>query len=216
MRRDGLRIDSQTLWDQLDALAVHLQPTYEAIIQEILSNPVIHADETRWELLANGKTKENKTFQAWGLVAPELVAYRILDSRGKEAAATVLRDYAGVVMADAYTVYQSLAAEKKTFVVANCWAHYAGWIVIRSREGEQAPDRAQRCIALGIMHEAAAPAPSYAKVCQSPLPGMPISRLAFKPCGSRTGCVKAPPMPTCTGFGASRVPTQGQHHPPLT
>jgi transposase len=123
MRRDGLRIDSQTLWDQLDALAVHLQPTYEAIIQEILSNPVIHADETRWELLANGKTKENKTFQAWGLVAPELVAYRILDSRGKEAAATVLRDYAGVVMADAYTVYQSLAAEKKTFVVANCWAH---------------------------------------------------------------------------------------------
>ena len=123
MRRDGLRIDTQTLWDQLDALAVHLSPTYEAIIAEILSHPVIHADETRWKLLANGKTKENKTFQAWGLVAPELVAYRILDSRGTDAAAAVLAGYKGIVMADAYTVYQSLAAESGAFVVANCWAH---------------------------------------------------------------------------------------------
>lgn len=122
MKRDGLLTDSQTLWDQLDALAVHLEPTYEAIIAAILSEAVIHADETRWPLLANGKTKENKLFQAWGLVAPELVAYRILDSRGKAAAASVLGDFKGVLMADGYTVYQSLAADG-AFVVANCWAH---------------------------------------------------------------------------------------------
>lgn len=123
MKREGLVIDSQTLWDQMDVLAKLLAPTYEAIIAAILKFPVIHADETRWPLLDNGKLKENKTFQAWGLVAPELVAYQIRDSRGKEAAAAVLRDYAGVVMADAYTVYTSLAAEKKTFVVANCMTH---------------------------------------------------------------------------------------------
>jgi len=123
MKREGLRIDSQTLWDQLDVLAKHLLPTYEAIIAEILATPVIHADETRWPLLDNGKTKENKVFQAWGLVAPELVAYRILDSRGKAAAATVLGEYEGVVMADAYTVYTSLAAETGKFEVAHCWAH---------------------------------------------------------------------------------------------
>ncbi|MNS75700.1 Transposase IS66 family protein [compost metagenome] len=123
MKRDGLRIDSQTLWDQLDALAVHLGPTYEAIISAILALPVIHADETRWLLLDNGKTKENKTFQAWGLVAPELVAYRILDSRGKEAARSIFGEYEGVVMADGYTVYKSLAADTGTFLVANCWAH---------------------------------------------------------------------------------------------
>jgi len=123
MKRDGLRIDTQTLWDQLDLLADYLQGTYEAILREILSNPVIHADETRWLLMANGKTTENKTFQAWGLVAPELVAYRILDDRSKEAGKLVLDGYQGVVMADAYTVYQSLAAESDGFVVANCWAH---------------------------------------------------------------------------------------------
>lgn len=123
MRRDGLRVDTQTLWDQLDALAVHLAPTYEAIIANILKHPVIHADETRWELLDNGKTKENKTFQAWGLVAPELVGYRILDSRGKQAARSIFGEYEGVVLADGYTVYSSLAAETGKFVVANCWAH---------------------------------------------------------------------------------------------
>ena len=123
MRRDGLRVDSQTLWDQLNALAVHLAPTYEAIISAILAHGVIHADETRWELLDNGKTKENKTFQAWGLVAPELVAYRILDSRGKEAAKSIFGEYKGVVLADGYTVYSSLADDTGTFVVANCWAH---------------------------------------------------------------------------------------------
>lgn len=123
MKRDGLTTDSQTLWDQLDALAVHLAPTYEAIIARILAEPIIHADETRWPLLANGKTKENKLFQAWGLVSPDLVAYRILDSRGKVAAASVLGDFTGVLMADGYTVYQSLAKDGGRFVVANCWAH---------------------------------------------------------------------------------------------
>ena len=123
MRRDGLAIDSQTLWDQVEALAGHLTPTYEAIIAAILAEPVIHCDETRWPLLAGGKTKENKLFQAWGLVGAGMVAYRILDSRGKAAAASVLGDFSGVLLADGYTVYQSLANEHGRFVVANCWAH---------------------------------------------------------------------------------------------
>lgn len=123
LKRDGLRIDSQTLWDQLNLLADYLQATYEGIIREILTHPVIHADETRWPLMASGRTHENKLFQAWGLVAPDLVAYRILDSRSQEAASRVLGDYQGIVMADAYVVYQNLAAETGRFQVANCWAH---------------------------------------------------------------------------------------------
>ena len=73
--------------------------------------------------MANGKTKENKLFQAWALVAPGLTAFQILDSRGKDAAATVLGDFTGILMADGYTVYQSLANQHGRFVVANCWSH---------------------------------------------------------------------------------------------
>lgn len=123
MRRDGLAIDSQTLWDQVAALVGHLKPTYMAIVAAIQAEPVIHADETRWPVMANGKTKENKLFQAWAIVSPALAAFRILDSRGKDAATTVLGDFQGVLMADGYTVYQSLANQHGGFVVANCWSH---------------------------------------------------------------------------------------------
>ncbi|MDE2040683.1 MAG: IS66 family transposase [Elusimicrobia bacterium] len=123
MRRDGLQIRSQTLWDQLDALAKLLAPTYEAICQRALSAPVIACDETWWLLLDNGKTKENKTYQTWAVVSENLVAYRILDSRSRQAASALLGEFTGVVMADGYTVYRSLAEETQRFVVANCWAH---------------------------------------------------------------------------------------------
>jgi transposase len=123
MGHEGLVIDSQTLWDQIDALAKLLEPTYTAIIESILSRPVIGCDETRWYLLDNGKVKENRIWQSWCVWGKELVAYRILDSRGKEAAASVLSGFTGVVIADAYTVYQSLAKETGRFVVALCWAH---------------------------------------------------------------------------------------------
>lgn len=123
MRHEGLVIDAQTLWDQTDVLAKLLAPTYEAIKAAILRCPVIHADETRWPFLDGAKVKENKTWQAWGLVSPDLVAFSIRDSRSKAAASEVLGGYQGIVLADAYVVYTSLAAEKKTFVVAFCWAH---------------------------------------------------------------------------------------------
>lgn len=123
MKHEGLVIDTQTLWDQLDALAKLLSPTYEAIIKSILALPVIGCDETRWYLLDNGRLKENRIWQSWCLWSKELVAYRIRDSRGMEAAASVLAGFTGVVMADAYTVYQSLARQTGLFLVALCWAH---------------------------------------------------------------------------------------------
>ncbi|HEY3321229.1 MAG TPA: IS66 family transposase [Planctomycetota bacterium] len=124
MGYEGLVTDSQTLWDQVNALATLLTPTYEAIIKVILAFPVIGCDETRWYLLDNGgKVKENRIWQSWCLMGHDLVAYRIMDSRGRDAAAEVLAGFTGVVMADAYTVYQSLARLTGLFVVAFCWAH---------------------------------------------------------------------------------------------
>ena len=36
MRREGLAVESQTLWDQIEALARVLQPTYEALRRQVL------------------------------------------------------------------------------------------------------------------------------------------------------------------------------------
>jgi transposase len=123
MRQDGLYVETQTLWDQVEHLATLATPTFEAIHEAILASAVVGADETRWPLMKNGKTSENKLYQTWCITNGEMVAYRILDSRGKAAAAEVLTGFHGVVMADGYQVYQTLAAETGDFVLAHCWAH---------------------------------------------------------------------------------------------
>lgn len=123
MGHEGLVTDSQTLWDQINALANLLTPTYDAITQAIKALPVIGCDETRWYLLDNGQVKENRIWQSWCLWGADMVAYHIRDSRGRAAAADVLEGYKGTIMADAYTVYQSLARLTGLFVVAFCWAH---------------------------------------------------------------------------------------------
>ncbi len=54
MKRAGLHIDSQTLWDPPDAPAVHLQPTDDALREYILGADVIGADET-WSRMTKKK-----------------------------------------------------------------------------------------------------------------------------------------------------------------
>jgi transposase len=120
MARDGLKVTSQTLWDQLDAMAHHLEPTYRAIRREVLAAPVIGADETRWQLMG-GKKKGN--WYAWVLASPDAVFFDIQDSRSKASAERVLSGYGGVLMADGYAVYEALSRGDPKLIVANCWAH---------------------------------------------------------------------------------------------
>ena len=43
MARQGLAVTSQTLWDQIDALAKALEPSYQALLPRVLSSPVLGA-----------------------------------------------------------------------------------------------------------------------------------------------------------------------------
>src|SRR5690606_10599298 len=111
MQRDGLEIDSQTLWDQLNALGQLLKPAHERLHGYVLSQPVIGVDETHWRLMGEKGKKQGgagKRWQAWAVVAPEAVCYRLLDSRSAEAAGEVLRDYSGTILCDGYGAYASL------------------------------------------------------------------------------------------------------------
>jgi transposase len=122
MAREGLAVDSQTLWDQLDVLAKRLGPAHEGLHRYVLSHEVIGADETRWRLMGT-KGEEAKRWQVWALAAPDAICYRIEDSRSMEAAGKVLSGYRGTVMADGYGAYDGLAGRGGGFSVAHCWAH---------------------------------------------------------------------------------------------
>ena len=121
MRREGLKIGSQTLWDQIHALQKVLIPTYEALDGYVRSADLIHADETRW-MEAERKRKVCR-YWVWCAARRDAVFYAILPHRSTEAGRELLKDYSGIVMADGYAVYQALARGEPGFSLANCWAH---------------------------------------------------------------------------------------------
>jgi len=121
MAREGLVVTSQTLWDQIEALAEHLTPSYEALVTRILAADLVHADETWWRLM--GKTASPKRWWVWAIATRDAVAYRILASRSAEAAKTVLGEYRGTALVDGYGAYDALSRASPGLKLAHCWAH---------------------------------------------------------------------------------------------
>lgn len=120
MRREGLEIDSQTLWDQSNALASLLRPSHQALWRYVLSAEALGADETWWRLMEKSGSKR---WWAWSLAREDAVVYRILDNRGQNAGREVLGDYRGIVLADGYGAYDALSRGSPGFILAHCWAH---------------------------------------------------------------------------------------------
>jgi transposase len=120
MAREGLRVDSQTMWDQIQALARHLEPTYEALGRRALAAPVINVDETRWPRLGSSTPA---TGTVWGVYAPTVAFYRILPGKSAEDGRQLLGAYHGTAVVDGYAVYEVLARDGPGFALAHCWAH---------------------------------------------------------------------------------------------
>jgi transposase len=119
---NGLVTDSQTLWDQIEALAQHLEASYRALGPEVFASPLIHADETHWKMLTGNSTK----WFVWSVANHTAVYHRIYPSRSGATAKEVLAGYKGTVMADAYDAYQTARAGPGgtlLFGLVFCWAH---------------------------------------------------------------------------------------------
>lgn len=123
MKREGLQVDSQTLWDQIWALSRVVAPIYEQLPEHIYSYELIHADETRWYLLEKGG---RKTWQIWCIAtpSPEAVHYSLLPERSARAGSQSLGDFEGTVVCDGYAVYAKLARDGPYRIdLAFCMAH---------------------------------------------------------------------------------------------
>ena len=123
MAGQGLVVSVATLWDQIAALATHLEASYKALRLHILRHKVVGADETRWPLLDG----TGKTWWAWAVCASDGVWYRIAHSRAHTEALELLGDFSGTVMCDAYTGYDALVKVRKRdgtpLSLSHCWAH---------------------------------------------------------------------------------------------
>jgi len=120
MGREGLIVDSQTLWDQVNALARHLEPTYDALGRRALEAPVINVDETRWTMMGS-KTRAAGT--VWAVRAPTVSFYRILPGKSADEGRQVLAGYRGTAVVDGFAVYPVLARDGPGLTLAHFWAH---------------------------------------------------------------------------------------------
>lgn len=111
MKRAGLKVTSQTLWDQLAALYNVLLPTYEAHKAMVRREAILHLDETTWRMMK--PSSGSKKWWMWIVASTAGMFVEILPSRSNAAAKKVLQGFSGTVVADGYGVYGSL--EKALF-----------------------------------------------------------------------------------------------------
>ena len=145
MNRLGLEVTSQTLWDQIEALARILVAIYQALGLKVSLADVVHADETRWPRLDSARASP---WMVWTRCTPEIAHYSILSSKSARAARRLFSGYSGVLVVDGYQVYEKLSRESSKVHLANCWAHVrrkfeesrenfpkpCGWILARIGE----------------------------------------------------------------------------------
>jgi transposase len=139
LRRHGLEITTQTLWDQLSALGQRLAAIDAALFAYALEQPVIGLDQTSWPKLEPGATKP---WQMWCVTAPGVVCHRIKDDKGAGTFKELVGNYTRFMVCDALKTHEAGARDGPGIILAGCWAH-----VFRKFE-EAEPDHPEANLAL--------------------------------------------------------------------
>lgn len=139
LRRHGLVVTSQTLWDQLNVLGRRLESASRALLARVLAEPVVGLDQTGWPRLDG---KGDKPWQMWCLTAPSTVVHRIRDDKSADTFKDLMVGYRGIVVCDALKTHEAGARDNDAIALAGCWAH-----VYRKFE-EAAPDHPEANLAM--------------------------------------------------------------------
>jgi transposase len=139
LRRHGLTVTTQTLWDQLEALGRRLESASRALLARLLAQPVVGLDQTSWPRLDG---KGDKPWQMWCLTAPGAVVHRIRDDKSADTFKALMDGYKGTIVCDALKTHEAGARGNDAIALAGCWAH-----VYRKFE-EAAPDHPEANLAL--------------------------------------------------------------------
>jgi transposase len=121
--RSGVEIGRNTLADWIGACGVALQPLVAAMRNELLAQPILHADETPVAQLdpGAGKTKRAYLFAYRSGSGPPIVVFDYCASRSGKHAGRFLGVWRGALMVDDYSGYKTLFASGMTELA--CWAH---------------------------------------------------------------------------------------------
>jgi transposase len=128
--REGVMLERSTLTDWVGQAARLLTPLAQAIGRHVLRADKIHGDDTPIRVLG-GKGSKAKTGRLWVYVrddrpgagqAPPAVWFQYSAGRHGEHPARHLKDWQGILQADAFAGYNQLYAGGR-IVEAACWSH---------------------------------------------------------------------------------------------
>jgi hypothetical protein len=131
-RREGIDLSLSTLADQVGACTTVLQPLHALIEAHVLAADRLHGDDTNIPILAKGKTIRGHIWtyvrddRPFGSRAPPAALYYASRDRRHEHPVRHLRDFAGILQADAYNGYNELYGPSRSpgpITSALCWAH---------------------------------------------------------------------------------------------
>jgi transposase len=128
--RAGIDLDRSTLAGMVGGSAALLEPLAEAVADHVLQGPKVHADDTPVPVLSpgTGKTKLGRLWtyvrddRPWGSEAPAAVFFRYSPDRKAERPFEHLRNFRGILQADAYAGFNRLY-ETGRVQEAGCWSH---------------------------------------------------------------------------------------------
>jgi transposase len=130
--REGIDLSVSTLADQVGACTEVLQPLHRLIERHVLAAERLHGDDTTVPILAKGKTVTGHIWtyvrddRPFGGRAPPAALYYASRDRRHEHPTRHLRDFTGILQADAYGGYNELydpSRAQGAITAALCWAH---------------------------------------------------------------------------------------------
>ena len=128
--RSGIELAESTVGDWVGDVHALLRPLNDALQHYVLSADKLHADDTPIAVLAPG-TGKTKQARLWTYVRDDRPAgvddapavwFAYSENRQGIHPQTHLKDFAGILQADAYAGYDAIYASGKV-IEAGCWAH---------------------------------------------------------------------------------------------
>ena len=98
------------------ATEIHLNILYEELLKELITSSLIHADETPFEVIRDGRSSGAKSYM-WVYCTGEsekhpVILYDYRSTRKADHPKEFLRNYSGILVTDGYQVYHSLEKQK--------------------------------------------------------------------------------------------------------
>jgi transposase len=108
----GIGLSPGGLAQALARMAGRLAPAYDALLETVKAEPVLHTDETSWWVGRSG-------FSLWVLTNRAGTCYRVVSARSRAEAEALVGDYQGVLVSDCLNIYDELTPHQH-----KCYAHH--------------------------------------------------------------------------------------------